>query len=147
MRVADGEHLCNSSNDNVWAVNSSIPCNKNFIKEAVYGDRLWFVTSKTGGKIVAVATFVKTVARELGPLISLTPTNEERGWTSQHGNWDTDVFYEKLYIVSHANLLTQIKSPGNVRKYNEKCKVNLPIEYQYIEKYLKPVKCITKTDL
>ena len=147
MRISDGNHFCNSSRKKVWAVSSKVPCNKHFIKNVKPGDKLWFVTSNSSGKIIAVSTFAYIKPREIGPLISLTETNEDRGWTEKDGDWDTDIFYENLYLISQANLLSNIKSPGNVRKYNEKCKVNLPDEYPFIEKYLKPVETISKTDL
>jgi hypothetical protein len=147
MRISDGNHFCNSSIGKVWGCYSDVACNKNFMKKVSAGDRLWFVTKESHGRIVAVATFTKHSKRETGPLISLTPTNEERGWTETDGNWDTDIFYENLYLIAHVNLFSHIKSPLNVRTYNEKCKVNLPDEYPFIVKYLKPVEKISKTDL
>lgn len=136
LRITDGEHFCNSSNDKVWAVDSKITCNKHFIKKAKLGDKLWFVTCKSKGKIIGVASLSTIRPRETGPLISLTPTNEDRGWTKQKGKWDTDIYYIDFYHISHLNLLSEIKSPTNIRLYNDKCKANLPEEYVNIVRYM-----------
>ena len=148
LRVGNGVHFCNSSHKKVWAVNSKNSCNnKSFIKNVKPGDKLWFVTSNSSGKIIAVSTFEYIKPRELGPLISLTETNEDRGWTEKDGDWDTDIYYYNLYLISSANLLSCIKSPANIRLYNDKCKVKLPEEYIAITKYLKPVSLIKIEDL
>jgi hypothetical protein len=136
LRIGDGQHFISSSSKYIWGVNSSDKGNVvPFLTHAKPGDILWFVKSKSKGQLIAVATFTEFKKRELGPLISLTATNEELGWTIQTGNWDIEVHYKELYNLTDCNLFSEIKSPKVVRLYNEKCKVILPLEYPYIVKY------------
>ena len=102
------------------------------------GDLLWFVKGKSRGQIVAVATFISTKSRILGPLIPLSHTNTELGWTETEGEWDIEIHYKNLYNLSNCELYSEIKSPLVIRLYNEKCKVNLPAEYPHIVRYSKP---------
>lgn len=139
LRVGDGEHFLASRRFRRWGVDSShtnwVP---NFMREVKPGDVLWFVRSGTGGRVIGVATFVRCCARELGPLVSVTPTNEDLGWTKTEGGWDTEVHYTDLYDVTECNILTHIKSPLVGRKFNpSKCAVDLPREYENIVKYSK----------
>jgi hypothetical protein len=106
-----------------------------FLRTVKEGDLLWFIQGKTRGKALAVATYVKSKVRETGPLVAFTATNEELGWTKQNGAWDTEIHYKDLYNLSTCSLLTEIKSPGVIRVYSEKCKVNLPEEYPRIVRY------------
>jgi len=108
-----------------------------FISTVKEGDLLWFVKSKSGGQIVAVATFTCIKPRILGPLIALTHTNEDLGWVNTEGEWDTEVLYKNLYNVTDCGLYSKIKSPLVIRVYNEKCKVDLPAEYANIVRYSK----------
>ena len=137
LRVGDGNNLKNSSKYRIWGIQSSTSDNKYFIKNVRPGDRLWFVKSKSQGKILAVATYRSHNTREFGPLINLSMTNEELGWCGEGPDWisDTEIHYTDLYGVSECELLTHIHSPKTIRKYNEKCKVDLPLEYNYIVKY------------
>jgi hypothetical protein len=91
---------------------------------------------------MGVATFSRSCARVLGPLLALTKTNEELGWTNTDGNWDTEIHYINLYDLSSIPepVFTNIKSPLVGRVYNPaKCAADLPTEYRYIAKYLRPV--------
>jgi hypothetical protein len=101
------------------------------------GDLLWFVKSKTNGQIVAVAKFIQTKKRILGPLIDLTLTNAELGWDKTEGEWDTEVHYKDLYNLTQCNMISEIKGAAGIRLYNDKCMVNLPLEYPNIVRYSK----------
>lgn len=135
--IGDGIHFNASSSKSIWGINSKHPPAKFFISTAKDGDLLWFVKSKTNGQIVAVATFTCTRERILGPLIELTLTNAELGWDKTYGEWDTEVHYKNLYNLTPYNLISEIKGAATIRRYNEKCKINLITEYQYIVRYLK----------
>ena len=141
LRVGDGEHFVASQSRKIWGICSKDAWNKSFVRRVREGDVLWFIQSNTGGKVMGVATYSHHQARVLGPLIALTATNEELGWTKTHGAWDTEVHYTNLYDVSDVPqpILTGIKSPLVVRMYNpEKCAADLPSEYGSIVKYLRP---------
>ena len=135
LRVGDGEHYRASSVKNIWGIYSTTPFGKFFLRKAKKGDKLWFV--KSGGQLIGVSTFSSTKARELGPLISFTLTNEELGWVKQKGEWDMEVHYENLYDITCLEYMSEIKCAATIRLYNEKCKVNLPQEYILIERYSK----------
>jgi len=136
LRVSDGVHFKNSSTKHLWGVDSKYGDRRCFIRDVREGDRLWFVKAKSNGLLLAVATYTHTKARELGPLISFTLTNEELGWTKQDGDWDTEIHFKDLYNITSLNLLSHIQSPLVIRTYNpEKCKVPLPEEYANIVKY------------
>lgn len=94
---------------------------------------------KSQGKLVAVAIYRSHNSRVFGPLIDISRTNEELGWTGSGKDWtaDIEVHYSELYGLSNCELLTHIKGPATIRKYDEKCRVNLPIEYSYIVRYSK----------
>ena len=139
LRVGDGENLKNSSKYKIWGISSKISTNKYFLKNVKPGDRLWFVKSKSQGKLLAVATYRSHNKREFGPLIDISLTNEELGWTGSETDWtsDIEVHYTDLYGLSDCELLTHIKGPSTIRKYDEKCRVNLAVEYSYISRYSK----------
>jgi hypothetical protein len=136
FRVSNGTHFINSSVYYTWGVNSEISNVKHFIANARNGDILWFVTCKSKGHIIAVATYDKIVDRIIGPIINISLTNEELGWTLNEGNWDKEVKYNKLYNIGTLELKTEIQAPHTVRIYNsESCKVDLPEEYARIIRY------------
>jgi hypothetical protein len=138
LRIGDGAHFNTSSLRFIWGINSDTsPLGKWFKSTAREGDLLWFVTSKSKGQIVAVATFTGAKERVLGPLIALTATNDELGWNCTEGSWDTEVHYKDLYNLTHCNLFSDIKGPSTIRLYSEKCKVNLIEEYLHIVRYSK----------
>lgn len=137
LRVGNGNHFISSSKDNTWGVNSEYNDVKYFLSNVKEGDPLWFVKTASKGLIVAMAIYVNHKKRELGPLIALTKTNEELGWTETDGNWDTEIHYKNLYNLTECGLLTEIKSPRVIRTYNEKCKIDLPQEYANIVRYSK----------
>jgi hypothetical protein len=137
LRVGDGENLKNSSKYRIWGILSTTPDNIYFLKNVRPGDRLWFVKNKSQGKLIAVATYCSHNKRELGPLIDISLSNEELGWKGSEEDWtsDTEVLYTDLYGLVDCELLTHIKSAKTIRKYNEKCRVNLAVEYSYIVRY------------
>lgn len=106
-----------------------------FIKNVKPGDILWFVKSKSDGLLIGVAKFKNINERQLGPLICVTRTNEELGWTNDEDDWDTEVHYTDLYNISKCNLLSKIKGAATIRKNSDKCNVDLQTEYANIIKY------------
>jgi len=139
LRVGDGENLKMSSRYRIWGIQSNTPTNKHFIKNVNPGDRLWFIKQKSQGMILAVAIYRSHNKRELGPLINISKTSEELGWTGEGPNWnsDTEIHYTDLYGLKDCELLTHIKCPSTIRRYDEKCGVNLAVEYSYIVRYSK----------
>jgi hypothetical protein len=137
MRTGTGTHFISSSKYFRWGINSKHSSSKWFLVNVKKGDILAFVKGGGKGQIVAVATFIETTVRVLGPLIAITNTNEELGWTETEGNWDIEVIYKDLYNVSLCGLYSEIKGAVGIRLYNDKCKVNLPSEYENIVRYSK----------
>ena len=137
LRVGDGSNLIRSSKYRIWGIQSSTSANKHFVKNVRSGDRLWFVKSKSQGKLIAVATYCSHNERVFGPLIDVSMTNEELGWTGGGKDWinDIEIHYSDLYGLNKCELLTHIKGPATIRKYNEKCRLNLGLEYNYITRY------------
>ena len=95
--------------------------------------------SKSQGKLVAVATYRSHNFRELGPLVDISLTNEELGWVGSGTKWhaNVEIHYTDLYGLCDCELLSHINGACTIRKYNEKCRVNLPVEYSYIVRYSK----------
>jgi hypothetical protein len=139
FRVGDGVNFTQSSKHRIWGINGTINCGKHFIKNVKQGDRLWFVKNKSNGKILAVATYRSHHMRELGPLIDVSMTNEELGWTGEGPNWSSDIeiHYTDLYGLESCELLTHITHRSTIIKYDAKCKVDLPVEYSHIVRYSK----------
>jgi hypothetical protein len=137
LRCGDGENLKRSSKYRIWGISSKTSTNKHFLKNVKPGDRLWFVKSKSQGKLLAVATYRSHNLRYEGPLIDISLTNEELGWTGSGEDWTANIelHYTDLYGLSNCELLTHIKGPSTIRKYDEKCRVNLDVEYSYIARY------------
>lgn len=139
LRIGDGENFKRSSKYKIWGIESNIATNKHFLKNIKKDDRLWFVKSKSNGKIIAVATYCSHNKREFGPLIDISLTNEELGWVGSGIKWtaDTEIHYSNLYGLENCNLFSQIKGPATIRRYNKKCNIDLETEYKYILKYSK----------
>ena len=136
LRVGDGENLRRSSRYRIWGISSRISVGKYFVKNVKPGDRLWFVKSKSQGKLIAVATYRSHNLREFGPLIDVSLTDEQLGWFDPSGgDCNVEVHYSDLYGLSDCDLLSHIKCPSTIRKYDEKCRVNLAVEYSYIVRY------------
>ena len=142
LYIGDGEHFNASSSKSIWGINTiTSSLGKWFTSLAKEGDLLWFVTSKSKGRIVAVATFISTQRRVLGPLVTLTLTNAELGWDKSEGNWDTEIHYKDLYNLTHCDMFSELKGPSTIRRYERaKCKVDLIAEYPNIVRYSKVTK-------
>ena len=137
LRSGDGANFKRSSIFKIWGIKSTDGNGKYFLNNVRSGDRLWFVTSNSHGKIIAMASYVSHNIRQLGPLLQISRTNDELGWTDDGGLSDTEIHYTNLYNLSECGLLSYIKSPRTIRQYNEKCMVNLPVEYEHIVRYSK----------
>ena len=100
---------------------------------------LWFVKKKSNGKLIAVATYRSHNSRQTGPLINVSLSDEELGWRGGGTDWNANVeiHYTDLYGLKDCELLTHIKGNAVIRRYNEKCRVNLALEYSYISRYSK----------
>jgi hypothetical protein len=137
LRIGDGHNFMNSSRYKIWGIQSTHSFGKHFLKNVKQGDRLWFVTSKSNGKLFAVATYRTHIERIIGPLFDITKTDKELGWIGNNWKSDTEIHYTDLYGLSNCELLTHIKGTTTIRKYDNKCLVNLPVEYSYIIRYSK----------
>jgi hypothetical protein len=141
LRVGDGDHFFSSQLYSRWGIKGKASCYSKFLQGVREGDILWFIQAQSEGKVIGVATYTRQCVRVLGPLINLTPTNEELGWIKTLGDWDTEIHYTNLYDLSKipSPLLTKILYPNPWRVYNENtCAISLPAEYVHIVKYLRP---------
>ena len=137
LRASDGSNFFSSLPRKIWGINSTISNHKYFIKNVKENDRLWVIKAKSKGKILAVVNYKTHKKRELGPLLNLSKTNQELGW-EEDKFWDIEVIYDNIYLLDDVEgLETEIKNPAGIIKYNEKCKLNLPEEYNYIVRYRK----------
>ena len=137
LRIGDGIHFNASSSKSIWGITSTYCFTKGFLSKAKEGDLLWFVKGASKGQIVAVATLMHTNKRIIGPIIELTLSNKELGWDKTEGEWDTEVHYKDLYNLTDCQLFSEIKGAAGIRSYNDKCKVNLALEYPSIVRYSK----------
>ena len=145
LRVGNSENFVKSSHRGIWGVNSEN--NKTFIANVKPGDTLWFIGNKPpghalDGRIIAVATFVSKIERDIGPIFSLTSSNEELGWTGEKGGQsNTEIHYANLYNLKAINLYTGLKRGNTIcsydtcLKFKEDMLLNLPEEYEKIVKY------------
>jgi len=99
LRGGNGKNFKSSSKFGIWGIQSSTPTNKYFLKNVKVGDKLWFVKNKSKGKLLGVATYRSNNMRELGPLVNISMTNEELGWTGEGLDWvsDIEIHYSDLY--------------------------------------------------
>jgi len=142
LRVGDGKNFTNSSNLSIWAVKSRY---KTFLKNIRTGDKLWFIKKKDKndihvGKIIAVADFVSKNKRETGPLLSITPTNDELKWDKKGDLYNVEIHYTNLYNLTECKLFTGLSCQSTVVNYDnirESLLINLIIEYENIKKYSK----------
>jgi hypothetical protein len=107
---------------------------------------MWFIAAKSKGKIIACSTYLNHNAREIGPLISITGDNEERGWKNNVNcptcDWDTDIHYKDLYDLRniHKPLETKFKGPGSYYEYNSETHIlDLPNIYVNMIQFVHPV--------
>ena len=145
LNVGDSENFVNSSHVGIWGVKAEL-C-KTFLANVKPGDTLWFIANKPqrhalDGRIIAVATFVSKNERDIGPIFSLTCSNEELGWTGEKGGQsNTEIHYANLYNLKAINLYTGLKRGNTIcsydtcLKFKEDMLLNLPEEYEKIVKY------------
>lgn len=135
IHTGDNKNFENSIPHKRWGYDSAHK--KAFGATVKAGDILWFVRK---GKILFMVTFVSKNKREVGPLIALTLTNEELGWTSGGPDWDMEIHYKDLYDLRDADIDAGICGQCALRVYNPaKCTTDLPAEYKAIVKYSKCV--------
>lgn len=138
IRVSDGKNFINSSKYKIWGIKKKNNNGaKNMLSNIKQGDKLWFIKSKSNGKVLAVATYSSHNDRVLGPLINTTLTDEELGWEPNYlsTEWDTEIHYINLYNTSLCELYTHITTPAGIVKETSECVLDLDIEYFYITKY------------
>jgi hypothetical protein len=140
--VGDGVNFVQTSHIGLWAVKSK-NCIKILNNELKPNDKIWFICNtepRSGkyGKIMAVADFQSKNERNTGPLIALTPSNEELGWKGKRGGQsDTEIHYTNLYNLMGSGLYTGLTHRSGISRYdsiklNEKCLVDLPELYNQI---------------
>ena len=137
LRVGDGMNFINSSKYHIWGINATTDklC-KHFVENVRPGDRMWFVTKGSGGKIIAVATYRSHNRRNLGPLVAVSMTDEELGWSGKGlEKINVEIHYTDLYNLTDCHMLTHIKDRSTIIKYDRKICIELPVEYSYIVRY------------
>lgn len=97
LKIFNGDDFNNSKELGVWGISSKGTVNKTFIDEAQPGDKLWFM--KSNHEIVGVAIYKSHTQRLVGPLISLTYSDQELGWKNMK-KIDTQIDFEN-YIETH----------------------------------------------
>jgi hypothetical protein len=124
IRIGDGKNFKNSSNFNIWGVKETTST-KHFEKIVKKGDILWFVVSHNNGQAISFSEYISHNER--------TRTNKELGWENANNsnNWTIEINYKNLTNIENENYFTNIKGQNvNIRKYNDKCKINLPQIYK-----------------
>lgn len=139
FRIGDGINFNNSSKYQIWGIKEKT--SKSFLTNVKEGDHLWFVENIKGGKIIAMATYKSHNNRNLGgELIDICHNNEELGWNEEANKYNIEIHYVNLYNLSEYNLLTFIRGPFTIRKFNSyTCNIDLEKEYPNISKYCKIV--------
>jgi hypothetical protein len=145
LNIGDGVHFDNSAPLHIWGCKSitkkgTKSTSAKFINTAQEGDKLWFIKSKTRGRVYAVATFIRTMKRETGPLIALTHTSEELGWTNEGDTWDTEIHYKDLYKISKCEIYLKSRCPQCVispTEQNDKYGIDWVDEHSKIVRYSK----------
>ena len=138
VRVGCGKNFKGSFSKKIWGIKGQTTDGKCFCKNAVKGDVLWFVTNKAAGnKVVGVATYESHELRQLGPLIAVSRTNEELGWTEEgDGSWDTEIRLANGFDLNGCDLALPLVGQSNVRRYVvDKISLNLPAEWESVQRY------------
>ena len=134
-RIHNGKNFKSSMTKHLWACKSGVSDGKHFISNAKDGDKLWFIYGAPwGGTIFAVATFVKTVKRELGPLISVTATNEDLGWLTSPTSmdWDVEIHFKDLYIIESLKILHGKKQQSSLMRIKDTDEQGVKLEQEYL---------------
>lgn len=109
VHVGDAKNFNASKDKQIWGFKSTTACWINFMRNVKPGDILCFI--KKGGIVLGYAQYVQHSVRELGPLINVSITNEELGWTP--GNWDMELRF-KGYVQSTSNLALKTPNQNSV---------------------------------
>lgn len=143
-----------------WAFNKCSISKKmvKFINKSISeGNNHWviFFQNKPHDYPYAISSFKSIKERNLGPLINIDETNDERGWDkiTSCGNNDFtyDIILDQIYLLNRESFnrcklkgqttFFEIKSEklceDHVKLYNEVIK-----ELPYIIRYIEPIKCI-----
>uniref|UniRef100_A0A6C0I5T8 Uncharacterized protein n=1 Tax=viral metagenome TaxID=1070528 RepID=A0A6C0I5T8_9ZZZZ len=121
LRIGNGNNFKRST---VWGVTQTTNT-KYFEKTVKPGDILWFIVSNNGGQAIAFAEYTSHNGR--------TKTDVELGWeiALNSSNWTIEINYRNRVFIEDKHYFTNIQGQNvNIRKYNEKCKINLPDIYQ-----------------
>ena len=145
IRVGDGDNFMKSSKINVWGIPDNYNASICFINNVKKGDVLWFITSNSGGKIIAVATYeemlcvIPTPNRFMNSIKNALIDNLSiEDFTYKQDAPNMLMRYKDLYVLSeieHPELLTCMKSIRmmSIYKYrgieDNHCKVDLDMEY------------------
>ena len=145
IRVGDGDNFMKSSKINVWGIPDNSNASVCFINNVKKGDVLWFITSNSGGKIIAVATYdemlcvIPTPNRFMNSSKNASMDNLSiEDFTYKQDAPNMLMRYKDLYVLSeieHPELLTCMKSIRmmSIYKYrgieDNHCKVDLDMEY------------------
>ena len=145
IRVGDGDNFMKSSKINVWGIPDNSNASICFINNVKKGDVLWFITSNSGGKIIAVATYeemlcvIPTPNRFMNSSKNALMDNLSiEDFTYKQDAPNMLMRYKDLYVFSeieHPELLTCMKSIRmmSIYKYrgieDNHCKVDLDMEY------------------
>ena len=145
IRVGDGDNFMKSSKINVWGIPDNSNASICFINNVKKGDVLWLITSNSGGKIIAVATYeemlcvIPTPNRFMNSSKNALMDNLSiEDFTYKQDAPNMLMRYKDLYVLSeieHPELLTCMKSIRmmSIYKYrgieDNHCKVDLDMEY------------------
>jgi len=140
LRIADGNNFENARGEKVWGVNSTKTGTKGFVNNTSSLENpeniiLWFVKNRNNGLASYCAPLKNVNKREVGELIA-TPTNDERRWSE--GDWDTDVYYSKLYDIKHLEIPTGIRNQNSVQSPSANIAELLTTEYINIRYNCRP---------
>ena len=137
VRVGDGKNFKSSICHKIWGITQKSSQYKSFSNNVKEGDILWFLGNyKVGKKFLGVATYRMQKKREIGPLISLTLTNEELGWSE--GDWDLEIHYDNLYLLEDIDMVGSFGFQFSILKTTSlKIDIDFVKEYANIVKYSK----------
>lgn len=138
IRIADGVNFWKSDRYSIWGIGDVGA--KTIMNACEKGDRIWFCTSSSGGKLVAVATFDKIITRFKGLDKYDSITNEKFGWIGEGWSCNYLIKYSNRYNLELENIYSGIKGACQTRCIDNKKKfcptmINLPDEYNKLNAY------------